>query len=83
LVSFGSVDASESFSRPLPKLASLPLASFHPRLSSLQDQSSLLHFTELCKVHDLGQFSCQWHSTGIFKYVWMGTRLRLQNLMMT
>ena len=32
LVSFGLDDASKSFSRPLPNLASLPLASFHPRL---------------------------------------------------
>ena len=67
LVSFGSVDASESFSRPLPKLAPLSLASFHPRLSRLQDHPSSLQFTELCKVHDSVQVSCEWHSTGMFK----------------
>ena len=83
LVSFGSVVASESFSRPFPKLAPLSLASFHPRLSRLQDHTSLVQFTALCKVNDSGQATCEWHSTGMFKYAWMGTRLRFKNLMRT
>jgi hypothetical protein len=46
LVYFDSLDASEFISRHLPKFASLSLASFHSRLSRIEDHHSLLHYVK-------------------------------------